>query len=204
MTDKSSEPYAHDELYRILIRIIGDSNTGKTCLCKCFTGEEFEEVFTPTFGLDFKVRTVELDGVKVKLQLWDTAGNERYRSMIAPGMVYNMYKRANGVIVTYNVTKEDTFRNVPYWIEEAKKSARPDVNLMIVGTGCDREDKKVDYITARDFANEHQLSFFEVSAKDGTNVELAFVTFIEEIKQSLLRPKLRNLIPKNQATCMYI
>ena len=194
MTD---ELYAYDELYRILI--IGDSNTGKTCLCRCFTGEQFDDVFTTTIGYDFKIRTVHLDGVKVKLQVFDTAGHERFRT-VTPGF----YREASGIIVTYSVTKEDTFDNVPYWIEEARKFGRPDIKLIVVGTGCDCKGKVVDYITARNFANEHQLSFFEVSAKDGTNVELAFMTLIEEIRQSLLRPKLGNIITTNQATCMYI
>jgi hypothetical protein len=59
---------------------------------------------------------------------------------------------------------------------------------MVVGTGCDRKDREVDYITARDFADEQQLPFFEVSAKDGTNVELAFLTLVQEIRQYLGKP----------------
>ena len=115
--------------------------------------------------------------------MWDTAGNARFRTITRA-----YYRGAAGIIVTYSATKEETFDNVPYWIEEARKFGRPDIKLIIVGTGCDCKGKKVDYVTAKDFADEHQLSFFEVSAKDGTNVELAFLTFIEEIRQSLPRP----------------
>ena len=168
-------------LYKILI--IGDSNTGKTCLLRCFTGEEFSSVFISTIGVDFKIRTVEMDGAKIKLRVWDTGGNARFRTITRANC-----RGAAGIVITYSATKEETFDNVPYWIEEARKFGRPDVKLIIVGTGCDCKGKKVDYITAKDFADEHQLSFLEVSAKDGTNVELAFMTLIGEIRQSLPRP----------------
>ena len=140
-------------------------------------------MFISTIGVDFKIRTVEIDGAIIKLQVWDTAGKERFRTTIRC-----FYGGAAGIVITYSATKEETFDNVPYWIEHARKFGPPDIKLIIVGTGCDCKGKKVDYVTAKDFADEHQLSVFEVSAKDGTNVELAFLTFIEEIRQSLPRP----------------
>ena len=168
---------SYDVLYKLLI--VGDSNTGKSCLMECFAGEEFNDIHITTIGVEFKICTVELDGMKIKLQVWDTAGNPRFRAITTA-----YYRGATGVIVTYSVTKEETFHNVPHWIEEAKKFGPPDVKLIIVGTGCDRKDREVDYITARDFADKQQLSFLEVSVKDSTNVELAFLTLIQEIKQS--------------------
>ena len=168
---------SYDVVYKLLI--VGDSNTGKSCLMECFFGEQFNDVHESTIGVEFKTCTVELDGAKIKLQVWGTAGNPRFRAITTP-----YYKGANGVIVTYSVTKKETFLNVPHWIEEAKKFGPPDVKLMVVGTGCDRKDREVDYCTARDFADERKLSFLEVSAKDGTNVELTFLTLARELKQS--------------------
>ena len=182
MASKSSGvKKSYDVLCKILI--IGDSTTGKTCLLRCFTGEEFSSVFISTIGVDFKTRTVEMDGAKIKLQVWDTSGDARFRTLTRA-----YYRGAAGVIITYSATRKETFDNLPYWIEDAKEIGQSDIKLMVVGTGCDCKDKQVDYVTAKDFADEHQLSFFEVSAKDGTNVELAFMTFIEEIRQSLPRP----------------
>ena len=174
-TKMTKNPY--DELYKLLI--IGDSNTGKSCLMNCFVGDEFDDVYIPTIGVDFKVRSVVLDGVKIKLQVWDTAGDPRFRTITRA-----YYRGSTGIIVTYSVTKKESFQNVPHWIEEAKRFGRPDVNLIVVGTGCDRREREVDYFTARDFADEQQLSFLEVSAKDSTNVELAFLTLTQEIKVS--------------------
>ena len=158
------------------VLIIGDSNTGKSCLIDCFTGEEFSTVYRATIGIDFKIHTVVLDGVKVKVYIWDTAGDPRFRGTSTP-----FYREATAIIVAYSVTNKESFLNVPLWIEEAKKCGRPDVKLIVVGTGCDRKDREVDYCTARDFADEQKLSFLEVSAKDGTNVELAFLTSIQSL-----------------------
>ena len=162
--------------------IIGDSNTGKSCLMNCFVNKQFENIYRATIGIDFEIRTVVLDGVNMQLQVWDTAGDPRYRSMTTA-----YYRGVTGVIVTYSVTKKETFLNVPHWIEEAKRLGPPGhgVKLMVVGTGCDRKEREVDYFTARELADEQQLSFLEVSAKDSTNVELAFLTLIQDIRQSL-------------------
>ena len=172
---------SYDALYKLLI--VGDSNTGKSCLIGCFAGEEFSSVYIPTIGIDFKIHTVELDGFKIKLQIWDTAGNPRFKTITTA-----YYRGSMGVIITFSVTKEETFLNVAHWIEHIKESGPPGLKLMVVGTGCDRKDREVDYITARDFADEQQLPFFEVSAKDGTNVELAFLTLVQEIRQYLGKP----------------
>ena len=164
-------------LCRLLI--VGDSNTGKSCLVNYFTGDEFKDAYTPTVGVDFKLGWVELDDVTIKLQLWDTAGDPRFRTILK-----GYYRGTTGTIVTYSVSKKETFLNVSGWIEEAKQFGPPGVKLIIVGTGCDRKDREVDYLTARDFADEQQLPFLEVSAKDGTNVELAFLKLIQELVQS--------------------
>ena len=169
--------YPCDELYKLVV--VGDSYTGKSCLVNCFAGDEFTDVYINTTGVDFKIWRAVIDGVKIKLQIWDTAGDHRFRA-ITP----YCYRGATGVIVTYSVTKKESFLNVPHWIEEAKEFGPPGMKLMVVGTGCDRKEREVDYFTARDFANEQQLSFLEVSAKDSTNVELAFLTLIQEIRQS--------------------
>ncbi len=172
---------ASDAWYKLVI--IGDGNTGKTCLVECFAGGQFCSVYIPTIGVDFKIHTVELDGFKIKLQIWDTTGNPRIKAITSA-----FFRGALGMIVTFSVTKKETFHNVAHWIQEVKQFGPPGVKLIIVGTGCDRKDREVDYFTARDFANEQQLSFFEVSANDGTNVELAFLTLVQEIRQSLHIP----------------
>ena len=167
-----------DVSYKLLI--VGDSNTGKSCLMSRFTGGEFEDDYLPTIAVDYKSCTVELDGIKTKLWVWDTSGDPRFETITT-----FYYRGVDGILIAYSTTRKESFCNVPSWVEKAKKFGPPDVKLIIVGTGCDCKDREVDYFTARDFANEQQLPFLEVNAKDGTNIELAFLTLIQEIRHSL-------------------
>ena len=169
----------HDEYHRYKLIIVGDHNTGKTSLMSRFTADNFINSYIPTIGIDFVNHHVQLDGIKIKLQVWTTGRTHNFHSLT------RAYYRGSGyAIITYSATDEESFNNVPYWMEEAKKYAHPDTRLALVGTKCDCiEDKVVDYCRARDFAREKQIPFFEVSNKDGTNVELAFMTLVAGIRQ---------------------
>ena len=159
------------------LTIVGDNNTGKTSLVNRFAVISFTDRYIPTIGVDFVTRTIQLDGIKIKVRLW-TIGANFYKLTRA------YYKPSVYAIITYSVTDKETFNNVPFWIEEVKKYAHSDIRLALVGTKCDcTDDKVVDYTRARDFANERQIPFFEVSSKDGTNVELAFMTLVAEARQ---------------------
>ena len=159
--------------------VIGDADTGKTSVLDSFTKGDFTSTYRPTIGVDFRIRTIGLDEFRIRLRLWDTAGQPRYRTLITP-----FYGGCAGYIITYNATKEETFENVPYWIEEISRNTHPDAKIVLIGTNADRVDEKVvDYTIARDFASERQIPFFEVSSKDGTNVELAFMTLVTQLRQ---------------------
>ena len=136
-------------------------------------------MYIPTIEVGFQIRTIELDEFRIKLQVLDTAGMPYFRTAKP-----SFYRWCAGYIIMYNATVEETFENVPSWIEEISRYAHPDAKIVLVGTNGDRVDEKVvDYTRARDFASERQISFFEVSSKDGTNVELAFMTLVTQIGQ---------------------
>ena len=169
-------------LYKVVI--VGDSDTGKSCLLYRFIDDRFFASYIATIGLDFRIRTIVLDGVRTKLHLYDTSGQPRFRTI---GTSY--FREATGMIIAYSATQEDTFNSVPYWLEEIKRYAHPDVKLMLVATKCDGTGRKVvEYTRAKDFASEKQIPFFEVSNKDGTNVELAFINFIAQLRQLQIAP----------------
>ena len=165
----------------VTLMIVGDSASGKSCLMDCFIRDRFQPNRCVTLGPEPRHFNLWIDEAKIRLKIWDTNGLHRPSSRSIRAIYY---REVAGVIITYRVGMNETFHSVPYWIEEAKQFGPPGVKLIIVGTGCDRKDREVDYFTARDFADEQQLSFFEVSAKDGTNVELAFLTLVQEIRQS--------------------
>ena len=168
-----------DEYHRYKLIIVGEHNTGKTSLMNRFTtGNFFDSCYTNTVSVDFINRVVQLDGTKIKLQVWVIRRTPR----LSLPRIY--YKGACCAVITYSATDEESFKSVPYWIEEMKTNAHPDIRLALMGTKCDcTKDKVVEYHRARDFANERQIPFFEVSSKDGTNVELAFMTLVTGLRQ---------------------
>ena len=178
LTTKKSSPEVrpYDYLYKLVL--VGDSDTGKTSLMTGFGGGDFSTDHIPTVGVDFTIRTIGFDEMLIKLQMWDTAGDPRFR------IVKQAYRAAHGVIIVYDATKEKTFDNVPCWLEEVK-NASPEATVMLVGGKCDlTKEKVVDYRTAKDFADERGIMLMKVSAKEGTNVELAFLTLVAKIRQA--------------------
>merc|ERR1712199_26254 len=169
----------YDYLFKLLL--IGDSGVGKSCLLLRFADDTYTETYISTIGVDFKIRTVEIDGKVIKLQIWDTAGHERFRTITS-----SYYRGAHGIIVVYDVTEMETFHAVERWMTEIERFAGPDVNKMLVGNKCDMVAKKVvDYATAKEFADQHGIPFFETSAKDNQNVEQAFLDLTRDIKKNM-------------------
>ena len=131
--------------YLFDLRLIGDSSVGKTGLLLRFADNTFSETNSSTLGLDFKTRTIELDGKIIKLQIWDSAGQERFMK-ISP----NFLRPAHGVIVVYDVTNQESFDNVRRWLHEIDSYASENVNKLLVGNKCDLTTQKVvDSTTAK-------------------------------------------------------
>jgi len=169
----------YDYLFKLLL--IGDSGVGKSCLLLRFADHTYTESYISTIGVDFKIRTIDLDGKTIKLQIWDTAGQERFRTITS-----SYYRGAHGIIVVYDVTDPDSFANVKQWLNEIDRYACENVNKLLVGNKCDLVQKKaVDFDTAKQFADKLDIPFLETSAKQGSNVEKAFLTMAAEIKNSM-------------------
>lgn len=167
----------YDYLFKLLL--IGDSGVGKSCLLLRFSDDTYTDSYISTIGVDFKIRTVELDGKTIKLQIWDTAGQERFRTITS-----SYYRGANGIIIVYDVTDQESFSNVKTWLQEIDRYASTNVSRLLVGNKCDLTNKKVvDFTTAKEFADQLQMPFLETSAKNAKNVEQAFMTMAAEIKK---------------------
>lgn len=120
----------YDYLFKLLL--IGDSNAGKTAVLLRFADRSFTEAYISTIGVDFKIRTLELEGKVVKLQIWDTAGQERFRTITS-----SYYRGAHGIILVYDVTDLDSFKNLRYWLAEIERYAADAVNKLLLGNKCD-------------------------------------------------------------------
>jgi len=166
----------YDYLFKLLL--IGDSGVGKSCLLLRFADHTYTESYISTIGVDFKIRTIELDGKTIKLQIWDTAGQERFRTITS-----SYYRGAQGIIVVYDITDAESFNNVKQWLSEIDRYASEGVNKLLVGNKNDLANKRaVNAEQAKAFADSVGIPFLETSAKTSTNVENAFLTMAQQIK----------------------
>merc|ERR1712227_136570 len=132
----------------------------------------FDEPFMATIGVDFKIQTVEIDGKIIKLQIWDTAGQERFRTI-----THAYYRGVSGAVIVYDVTKQETFDNVKFWLQEISQFGNENCQKLLIGNKCDLVHQKVvDTQAAEELSQSLGISFLETSAKNSINVEKAFVT----------------------------
>ena len=170
----------YDYLFKILL--IGNSGVGKSSLLLRFSDDTFTGNFMPTIGVDFKIRTLEVDGKTIKLQIWDTAGQERFKTITS-----SYYKGAHGIIVVYDVTDKESFKNIDTWMNEIEKHASDNVSRILCGNKCDLDDsRQVSMDEGKELADTYNIRFIESSAKDNANVEEAFTLMTKEIKSRVV------------------
>ena len=168
-----------DQNYEFIFKVLllGNSNVGKSSLFLRFVDDIWNDTFVPTIGVDFKIKTFEIDSKKIKMQIWDTAGQERFKNIIA-----SYYRGAHGILLLYDVTDKDSFKNLSNWLIEIEKNASKNVLKVLIGNKSDLEDKRlVSYNQGKEFADTYGLKFIETSAKKNLNVNEAFETLGREL-----------------------
>jgi len=161
--------------------LLGDSGVGKTCLLLRFADDVFNETFISTIGIDFKHKNIEIDGRKIKLQIWDTAGQEKYRTITSA-----YYRSAQGIVLCYDVTDERSFNNVAQWVRNIDEHANASVNRILVGNKCDSPDKRVISLEkGKALAAKYGIKFFETSARSNIGVSEAFMALARDVKDRL-------------------
>lgn len=144
---------------------------GKSCLLLQFTDKRFQPVHDLTIGVEFGARLVHVDGKHIKLQIWDTAGQESFRSITR-----SYYRGAAGALLVYDITRRETFDHLASWLEDARQHANPNMTIILVGNKADLSQRRaVSLEEGEDFAREHGLLFLETSAKTSLNVDEAFL-----------------------------
>ena len=168
--------------YKILI--LGDSKVGKSCFLTRYADKTYQEDYLSTIGMDYKIKNYELEnGDIIKLYIWDTAGQDRFRSITS-----NYYKGADGIILIYDITKQETFNNVRNWITSIKEEAPAKVVLILVGNKVDDEKHRtVHQSEGEKIADEYNLPFLECSAKSDINVTETFDVLVKKIVE--INPK---------------
>ncbi|KAM6967338.1 ras-related protein Rab-25b [Aplochiton taeniatus] len=172
-----------DEAYNFVFKVvlIGESGVGKSSLLSRFTKNEFSLDSRTTIGVEFSTRTVQLSGLTIKAQIWDTAGLERYRAITSA-----YYRGAVGALLVYDITKHLTYESLERWLKELYDHADPHIVVMMVGNKSDQEsERSVPTEEAKDFAEKRGLLFLETSALESTNVEVAFHNVLTEIHRKV-------------------
>jgi len=168
--------------------IIGDTGVGKSCLLLQFTDKRFQPVHDLTIGVEFGARLINIEDQQIKLQIWDTAGQESFRSITR-----SYYRDAAGALLVYDITRRESFHHLGRWLEEARQNGNPNMTIMLIGNKSDLEHRRtVTTLDGARFAEENGLIFLETSAKSAANVEEAFiqtaVSIYGNIKEGLYDP----------------
>ena len=167
----------YDDLFKLVI--IGNSGVGKSCLLLRFADDTFTENFYSTIGVDFRFKCLEIGERKCKLQIWDTAGEERFKTVTSA-----YYRGADGIIIVFDQTDRESFDNVENWIEDISKYSTDEPVKIIFANKDDVkiEKKKIDNIDITELEKKTGLEVIKTSAKTGEKVNYAF----EKLTQKLL------------------
>ena len=153
----------------IKLAMLGDSSVGKTSICYVFINLEFEDKLLSTIGQDKLECAMKMeDGKDMKLIIWDTAGQERFHSIALKAC-----RKAQGIIVVFDVTNRATFQNVVNWLREIKENFNSPA-IILFGNKCDLPERQVTKEEAEIFAKQNNLPYFETSAKEKININEGF------------------------------
>ena len=170
------EDVSGENILKLKLIVIGNQGTGKTCILNRFVNETFEENYQATIGLDFQSKNVTIHDQDVRLILYDTAGQEKFRALIP------MYIRdASIILFIYDISDRESFDSIPKWIRDVLNVKEPEAILVLVGNKIDLEnERKVTFEEGKKFADDNKYLFQEVSAKDGNNFNNLFEVQIFE------------------------
>eukprot|EP00761_Pharyngomonas_kirbyi_P002745 gb/GECH01002749.1/.p1 GENE.gb/GECH01002749.1/~~gb/GECH01002749.1/.p1 ORF type:complete len:202 (+),score=70.48 gb/GECH01002749.1/:1-606(+) len=170
-----------EEDFTFKVLLMGDSSVGKTSIALRLTDDAFAESFVPTIGVDFKMYKLSIDSKTIKMHVWDTAGQEKFRNISSA-----YYRGAHGAVLIFDLTQLRTLENIRFWFEEVQKHSSGKENggnglqIILVGNKSDLgEQRDVQYEHAKEFAESLGIEYLEVSAKTGDQIPEAFAKLAE-------------------------
>ena len=180
----------YDHIFKVLL--LGNSDVGKSSLILRYVDQVWSDTFVPTIGVDFKVKTLEIDNKQIKMQIWDTAGQERFRNVIS-----SYFRGSHGILLIYDITNRDSFKNLENWLIEIEKNASQNVLKILIGNKNDLvNDREIQSEEGQAFANRNGMEFIETSAKMNTNVTEAFEALAKLMMQ--FNSEKKTVLSKNE------
>ena len=166
-----------NKLEKLTLFLVGDSAVGKTSFIQKYTNNIFNLEQLTTIGIDFSLKTIELNGDEITLKLFDTAGQEKYRSLS-----FNLIKSADGIFLMYDITNRKTFEELDGWIKSIKESKESDFPIILIGNKCDLEKERiVKKKEGEKLAKNQGFLFRETSCKDNINIEESVEILVKRI-----------------------
>ena len=177
--EENNDDNSNTNVFKILT--IGDGGVGKTSILRRYVENKFLKHHLSTIGIDFLSKTLKIKDKEIKLKIWDTAGQERYRQITS-----HIYKDADGIILVFDVTSEESFNQITDWMEQIKNNvSKEEVNLILIGNKCDLADRMVEKERGEEMAKNLKIKYFETSALTGQGINEAF----EELAKQIFKNK---------------
>lgn len=167
--------------YKIKLIIVGDAGVGKTNLIHRFAKGEFKNDYHLTIGMDFLSQNIQVDDKYFSLEIWDTAGSEKFKSITK-----GFYNNSTSVIVVYDITDEKSFISISNWIEDVKNYSNKKVDIVLVGNKNDLIHQRViSKEDGQEMSIKNEMRFYECSALTGENVENIFLDICKNISKNI-------------------
>ena len=178
----------NDEFINFKIIIVGNSGVGKSCFLKRAVQKNFSDHYQATIGFEFLLMYFEVNGIKIKLQVWDTCGQEMYRSLIQ-----GFYRNTALTLLIYAVNDEKSYDDLNEWLKDIKNNCEKEMPIFLLGNKCDLSDenKLVKSQFVEEFVQQNGLKYFsETSAKTGFKVDETFNEVVKYLyKEDYLKGK---------------
>ena len=172
---------SYDYIFKLLI--VGSLGTGKTAITERFTTNRYNNVYNSTIGVDFSsVLTTVNNTDRIKIHLWDTAGNKAF------GPIINSYYRdVAGFVIVFDVTNRKSYESINYWYNQIQENSDGEyIPILLIGNKCDKKSKRlVSFEEATMVAKTLNMEYFETSAKDDINIYESFLSIIKKIYESM-------------------